>query len=81
MIRIDIPTEDFAIFESVCYGGAAIFSLTPCTEDAADIWDDLHRQAIGMRVGGATAGTTLPAAGAGGEAIPATGNAPRPITA
>ena len=44
MLRIDIPTEDPAVFESVNYGGAAIFSICPCTEDAARAWAARERR-------------------------------------
>ena len=35
MLRIDVPTDDPTVFSSELYGGAAIFSITPCTEDSA----------------------------------------------
>jgi len=35
MLRIDIPSDKPEIFSTVFYGGAAIFSMTPCTEAAA----------------------------------------------
>ena len=44
LIRIDIPTEDAEIFESVFYGGGAIFSVTPCTEEAARAWAERQRK-------------------------------------
>ena len=44
MLRIDVPTGDAGGFESVFYGGAAIFSVTPCTEEAAQAWAERHRR-------------------------------------
>lgn len=35
LLRIDVPTENPAVFETHQYGGSAIFGLHPCTEDVA----------------------------------------------
>lgn len=35
MIRIDTPGPDGKVVASQCYGGAAIYCLTPCTEATA----------------------------------------------
>lgn len=38
MLRVDEPTEDQKVFTTHFYGGASIFSMTPCTEEAARKW-------------------------------------------
>lgn len=50
MLRVDVPTASAApllgepeVFETFMYGGGAIFSLTPMTEEAARKWADQER--------------------------------------
>lgn len=50
MLRVDVPTATAApllgeseTFETFMYGGSAIFSLTPMTEEAARKWADTER--------------------------------------
>lgn len=51
MLRVDVPSGppaapllgDAATFETFMYGGNAIFSLTPMTEEAARKWADNER--------------------------------------
>lgn len=50
MLRVDVPTATSApllgeaeTFETFMYGGGAIFSLTPMTEEAARKWADSER--------------------------------------
>lgn len=35
MLRIDVPGDGDAVYATHFYGGASIFSLRPCTEEAA----------------------------------------------
>lgn len=50
MLRVDVPTRSSAPllgedeqFETFIYGGSAIFSLTPMTEEAARKWAEAER--------------------------------------
>lgn len=43
MIRIDVPSAEPATFDTFFYGGAAIFSVTPCTEESARSWAERMR--------------------------------------
>ena len=50
MLRVDVPTQTAApllgepeVFETFMYGGNAIFSLTPMTEEAARKWAESER--------------------------------------
>ena len=50
MLRVDVPTQASAPllgesekFETFLYGGGAIFSLTPMTEEAARKWAEAER--------------------------------------
>jgi hypothetical protein len=43
VLRIDVPTTDPEVFETHFYGGGAIFSLTPCTEESARQWAERSR--------------------------------------
>jgi len=50
MLRVDVPTATAApllnedeTFETFMYGGSAIFSLTPMTEEAARKWAETER--------------------------------------
>lgn len=50
MLRVDVPTQTAAPllgeaeqFETFLYGGGAVFSLTPMTEEAARKWADADR--------------------------------------
>lgn len=51
MLRVDVPVSapapllgEAEKFETFVYGGSAIFSLTPMTEDAARKWATSYRQ-------------------------------------
>jgi hypothetical protein len=43
MLRIDEPTEDPLRFNTFFYGGASIFSVTPCTEESARAFCERYR--------------------------------------
>lgn len=50
MLRVDVPGQSAApllgeeqVFETFIYGGNAIFSLTPMTEEAARKWAEIER--------------------------------------
>ena len=38
MLRVDVPSEAKGAYDTFYYGGASIFSLAPCTEEAARKW-------------------------------------------
>lgn len=42
MLRIDVPTQDPAVFATHFYGGSSIFSITFTTEEAARAWVDRY---------------------------------------
>src|SRR5271154_867377 len=43
MLRVDVPTADAGVFETFTYGGAAIFGITPVTEESARAWAERDR--------------------------------------
>lgn len=43
MLRVDVPRAEPDQFDTFFYGGAAIFSMTPMTEEAARKWAERAR--------------------------------------
>lgn len=61
LLRIDALTDDPAVFETLFYGGASIFSIMPCTEESARAY------AASMRARPYTPATRLPPPDANGS--------------
>lgn len=43
MLRVDVPGDEPDAFTAHFYGGASIFSITPCTEETARAHNDRYR--------------------------------------
>ncbi len=43
-VRIDVPMDEPGVFTSEFYAGAAIFSVTPCTEETARAYAEQRRR-------------------------------------
>lgn len=43
MLRVDVPTAETGVFDTFTYGGAAIFGITPITEESARAWAERDR--------------------------------------
>ena len=43
MLRVDVPTAETGVFDTFTDGGAAIFGITPITEESARAWAERDR--------------------------------------